>query len=155
MIDESIVKNKNILYIYLAITGIVAWYSHNTDRDLLKNHNLYTIMIVELGIEVILLMIILYYNFSKNPKKLKNHFTSFSHKDYIILAVMGIWGLITGILGQKFLLHHDIATIRIADMIVAIPISVIGTYFFLEEKLTTEKIVGLTLVLIGSYFFTK
>jgi drug/metabolite transporter (DMT)-like permease len=155
MIDESILKKKNILYIYLTITGLVAWYTHNTDRELLKEHNLYTIMIVELVIEVILLLVILYFNFSKNPKKLKNHFSSFSNKDYIILAVMGIWGLITGILGQKFLVHHDIATVRIANMIIAIPVSIIGTYFFLEEKLTTEKIVGLTLVLIGSYFFTK
>ena len=58
MLDESILKKKNILYIYLAITGIIGWYIHNNDRKLLKAHNMYAIMIIELGIEVILLMII-------------------------------------------------------------------------------------------------
>ncbi len=155
MFDESILKKKNILYIYLAITGIIGWYIHNNDRKLLKAHNMYAIMIIELGIEVILLMIIILFNFSKNTKKFRNYFSTFNHKDYVIMIVMGFWGLITGIIGQMLLVHHDVASVRISNMIIAIPISALGTYFFLEEKITKEKIVGLLFVFVGSYLFTK
>jgi drug/metabolite transporter (DMT)-like permease len=154
-INQTIFKHRYTLYIYIIITGIIGWMTHNTNRNFLKKYNLYSIMIIEVIIDVILLVAVISFNFYREPKKLQSHVSKFSHKDYLIFLGFGIWSTITGILGSKLLIHHDVATVRVTDMIISIPIAAIGTYFFLEEKLTKEKIVGLLFVFVGSYLFTK
>lgn len=154
-INQTIFKHRYTLYIYIIITGIVGWWTQNANRNFLKKHNLYSIMLIEVIVDIILLVAVLSFNFYRKPNKLHSHVSKFTKKDYLIFLGFGIWSTITGILGSKLLIHHDVATVRITDMIITIPIAAVGTYFFLEEKLTKEKIVGLLLVFAGSYLFTK
>ena len=153
--NKEFFKRDSSLYIFLILTTIAGWFIHQSDRELSKKYNPYVILFVETVIVLTTVSIIICYNFSRDVDTLLQHARKISYRDYAIFILFGIYGTFTSIFAIHLLKHHDVAKIRISDLMISIPIGAVGTYFLLEDEFTKEKIAGLVLIAVGGLLFAK
>jgi len=151
----ELLKNSFILYIYLFIAISVGWYYNHIGKNYVKKYNIVIMILIETIVVLTCIVIYLGYKYKFTTDKIIKELGKISFMDYCIFASFAAYGAISSILGMRFLKYHDVAKIRISDFIISIPISAFGLYYFSEEKITHEKLVGLLLVLGGGFLFLK
>lgn len=151
----NVFKYEIALYIYLFIAISIGWYYNHIGKGYVKKYDILIMLLIETIIVLIGVVVTLAHRHSKNPYKIIEKLSQVSIKDYTVFILFAIYGMITSLVGLEFLKHHDVSQIRISDFIISIPISAIGLYYFSSDSITLEKILGLTAVVIGGYFFMR
>ena len=116
----------------------------NTDEYFVLNHLIVTIILI-------FYFVFLFKNRKCNTDCLK----SLNKYDYMYILL----GAITSILGARLLLsiiqHNDVSFMVAHIQPLVISLTFIIGYLFFSEKITTYKIIGVSLVILGIIFLNK
>lgn len=151
----NIMKSNISLYLFLALSILTGWYYNRVGKQFAKKYEIAVVLLVETIVVLMCVLTALIYNHRDMPGIVLQHLQGITVNDYIIFILFAAYVALVSFFGLEFLKYHDVAKIRVSEFIISVPISAIGLYYFSEDKITTEKFIGLIMVAVGGYFFMK
>ena len=130
--------------IVLSILGVMITVSRKYYLTKIGVHTVTMIDTILTGV-IILLMVILH----ANPGQILKGVKKMDYRDWFICLMTSFGIAISILLGRNLLIHNDLAYLDILDGGVDLIVTAFVAYFFYKEAMTTNKIIGLVLVLVG------
>jgi len=150
----DILKSKIWLYTFLFIVAFIGWYNNTLEKKFAKKYDIIIILFIETLAILLSLSLILIYKYTQDPALVKKSFSSIDFTDYLLFIYFSVFGIGGSYLGLEFLKFHGVSTMRISSFIISVPVTSIWLYYS-PEKFTTDKLIGLIMVVFGGYFFMK
>jgi len=138
------------LLILSAIIGAVVTMGHKT---FLKKYDIYTITYIDTILTCIFLSAYAIYH--RGIGNIYKQYTTISVKDrwlFVIFSI-AIAGLV--VVGRRLLKHNDMSYLGIMNTGIDVLVTVAVGVLFLDEKLTTSKVAGLAVILLGTYIVNR
>jgi len=133
-----------------AIIGAVVTMGHKT---FLKKYDIYTITYIDTILTCIFLSAYAIYH--RGIGNIYKQYTTISVKDrwlFVIFSI-AIAGLV--VVGRRLLKHNDMSYLGIMNTGIDVLVTVAVGVLFLNEKLTTSKVAGLAVILLGTYIVNR
>ena len=143
-------NNIIIISVALAISG--TFISIARKYHLLKI-GVNALTLIDIIMTNAILLTYIYYN--TNLKDIKDSFSKLTVYDFILCFAVSCLIAFSVIIGRSLLLNNDISSLTMIHTIIDVLLSVILGYLIYNEKITTNKAIGVILVIIGSFFIHR
>jgi len=133
-----------------AIIGAVVTMGHKT---FLKKYDIYTITYIDTILTCIFLSAYAIYH--RGVGNIYKHYTAISVKDrwlFVIFSI-AISGLV--VVGRRLLKYNDMSYLGIMNTGIDALVTVAVGVLFLKEKLSISKVIGLAVILLGTYIVNR
>ena len=139
-----------ILLVLTAIIGAIVTMGHKT---LLKKYDIYTITYIDTILTCIFLSAYAIYH--RGIGNIYKHYTAISIKDRGLFVIFSIAIAGRVVVGRRLLKYNDMSYLGIMNTGIDVLVTVVVGVLFLNEKLTASKIVGLAVILLGTYIVNR
>ena len=139
--------------IVLIISSIIGAFVTMGHKTFLKKYDIYTITYIDTILTCIFLSAYAIYH--RGLGNIYKHYTTISVKDrwlFVIFSI-AISGLI--VMGRHLLKYNDMSYLGIMNTSIDVMVTVAVGGLFLKEEITITKIVGLLVILLGTYIVNR
>ncbi len=151
ILNSQLFSSNIAVIIYFFLIGLVGLYSKKFTKDLLAKHDSFTLMTLE---GIIGICILLPFILSMKNKKIHDNINKIANTkplEWAVFIGLGFFGIMTGYIGTLILKKHEPSKLLIIDIIIGLTLGLIGDYFYENKPVRLRQIAGLIIAGSGAY----
>lgn len=141
------------LYLFFLISSIDSFLETYVLKKMLNKVSNITLLFIKYFINFAIILIIS--GIQKNDKLITQEMKTIPLKKIFYLILFCITGYYINNNYFKYLKGHDVSSLDLIGTIMYILVSFIGSNLLLSEKITSRKIFGIAIILLGYYLFAS